>query len=102
MPIIFAAIIGYVRFVIRQGRKLSWVIGSLLYSVFYKIQKILDKRELRDCLVKSSGYCHVRYPWPGVKWIVGKSWFKVRGCPMILSFSNITIEWASHFVPRPQ
>lgn len=101
MPIIFTAIIGYVRFVIGQGRRLSWVRGSLLYSVFNEKQGPLDKRELLDCLAKSSGYCHVRYPLPSIKWMVGKSWFPVRD-PMIFGFSNISSGWASHFVSRPQ
>lgn len=102
MPIIFAAIIGYVRIVTSQGRKLSWVKGSLLYSVFYEKQEPLYKRELMDFLVKSSGSCHVHYPSPGVKWIVNKLGFPVVGCPVIPRFVNISIEWASHFVPRPQ
>ncbi len=100
MPFIFSAIIGFVRFVIGQGRKLSWVKGSLLYSVSYKNQEPLDKRGLMN-LLKSSGYRHVRYPLPVVKWIVSKDWFPFMGFPMIASFCNILIERVSHFMPRP-
>lgn len=102
MPFMFSAIIGFVRFVIGQGRKLSWVRGSLLYSVFYKNQEPLDKRELMNFLVKSSGYGYVRYPSPVVKWFVSKDWFPFMGIPMIPSFSNISNERVSHFMPRPQ
>lgn len=102
MPFMFSAIIGFVRFVNGQGRKLSWVRGSLLYAVSYTNQEPLDKRELMNLLVKSSGYGYVRYPSPVAKWIVSKDWFPFMGIPMIPSFCNILIERVSHFMPRPQ
>ena len=102
MPFMFSAIIGFVRFVIGQGRKLSWVKGSLLNLVSYRNQEALGKRELMNFLVKSSDYGYVRYPSPVVKWIVGKDWFPFMGIPMIHSFSNISLGWASQIMSRPQ
>ena len=102
MPIIFLALIGFMRFVIGHGRKLSWVRNSLVNSGFIKKQEPLNNGELMNFLVKSSGLCQVHYPSPAVKWIVGKNWFPLRGIPVMPGFSDISIGWASHFMPRPQ
>ena len=101
MPILFAAIIGYVRFVIGQGRKLSWVQSSLFYSVFNEKREPLI-RERCYFLAKKINFWRVWNPLPGVPCMVGENRLKVRVCLHAFSFSGLVGGRASHFVLRPQ
>lgn len=101
MPIFFAAIIGFVRFVIGQGRKLFWVKGFLLYSMSYEKREPLNTGELCYFLAKKIYFWHVRNPLPRVPCMVGEN-LKVRDCPLASSFSRLVGGRASHSVLRPQ
>lgn len=103
MPIFLAAFIGYLRFVIGQGRKLTWVKGSLSYSMVYKKRKHLNKkRELPYQLTRQFDFWRVPDPLPDASCMAGENWFEGRDCPLTFSFPHLTEVRVSHFVPRPQ
>ena len=103
MPIFLAALIGYVRFVIGQGRNLFWVKGSLSYSVIYEKRKLLNqKRELRYQFTRLCDFCGVRDPLPDDSWMVGENRLKGRNNPLSSSLSRLVGGRGSHFVPKPQ
>ena len=103
MPIFLAAVIGYVRFVIGQGRNLFWVKGSLSYSVIYEKRKTLNKkRELRYQFTRLFDFCCVRDPLPDDSWMVGENKLEGRNDPLAIGLSRLVGGRASHFVSRPQ
>ena len=102
MPIFLSAIIGYVRFVIGQGRKLFWVESSLCSSGHPAQWKPLNEGEVWYFLEKRRDSWRMRDPLPGASWMVGGNWFPLRVCPQGFSLSRLLGGRASHFVPRPQ
>ncbi len=103
MPILFSAIIGYVRLVIGQGRKLSWVKSSFFYSVFNEKREPPNIRERCYFLAKKINFWRVCNPLPGVPCMVGENRLKVRIFLLAFGCSGLIVgPRTSHFVFRPQ
>ena len=102
MPVFIVAFIGYVRFVIGQGRKLFWLTDSLSRRTFNVKRGLLSIKKLCRFFVKMREFLLVSDSFSGHSWMTEWNWLRVWSYSPAFDIFNPMPRPDSQFLPQPQ